>query len=97
MLGNPFERRPGISHARSVILYRAWLNGEMTVPILQSLRFGEDEIAALGRWRRQLIASIPDLRGKDLQCWCPLTSAWCHADVLLSVANGGNGARYGAR
>lgn len=29
-----------------------------------------------------------DLAGKDLACWCRL-SAPCHADVLLSIANGG--------
>lgn len=28
-----------------------------------------------------------ELRGKDLACFCPLTSP-CHADVLLEVANG---------
>jgi hypothetical protein len=26
------------------------------------------------------------LAGRDLACWCPLTSA-CHADVLLALAN----------
>lgn len=25
---------------------------------------------------------------RDLQCWCPVTSRWCHADVLLSAAQG---------
>ena len=27
------------------------------------------------------------LRGRDLACWCPLDQP-CHADVLLSLANG---------
>lgn len=30
---------------------------------------------------------IPELRGKDLACWCPLDQP-CHADVLLEWANG---------
>ena len=30
---------------------------------------------------------IPELRGKDLMCWCPETQP-CHADVLLELANG---------
>jgi hypothetical protein len=30
--------------------------------------------------------SIGELRGKDLACWCP-EGAWCHADVLLEMAN----------
>jgi hypothetical protein len=33
-----------------------------------------------------LMAALPELRGKDLVCWCaPLP---CHADVLLELANG---------
>jgi hypothetical protein len=29
-----------------------------------------------------------DLRGKNLACWCSIDETWCHADVLLEVANG---------
>ena len=33
-----------------------------------------------------LIKRLPELRGKDLVCWCaPLA---CHGDVLLKLANG---------
>jgi len=32
-------------------------------------------------------AIIPELRGKNLACWCAL-NAPCHADVLLELANG---------
>ncbi len=28
--------------------------------------------------------SLPELRGKDLACWCPLGQP-CHADVLLEL------------
>jgi hypothetical protein len=31
-------------------------------------------------------AEIPELRGKNLACWCPLDQP-CHADVLLELAN----------
>lgn len=31
-------------------------------------------------------ATIAELRGKHLACWCPLDEP-CHADVLLRVAN----------
>ncbi|WP_255183240.1 MULTISPECIES: DUF4326 domain-containing protein [unclassified Rhodococcus (in: high G+C Gram-positive bacteria)] len=34
-----------------------------------------------------LIAMLPELRGKDLACWCRLDQP-CHADVLLELANG---------
>lgn len=30
---------------------------------------------------------LTELAGKDLACWCPL-GAPCHADVLISLANG---------
>ena len=46
-------------------------------------------------WHRDLIdqhaairASIEQLRGRNLACWCPLDQP-CHADVLLEIANGG--------
>ena len=40
---------------------------------------------------------IAELGGHDLSCWCPLDDAEgnrfpCHADVLLSLAAGGDGA-----
>ncbi len=28
-----------------------------------------------------------ELRGKDLACWCDLDQPYCHADVLLEIAN----------
>lgn len=41
-------------------------------------------------WKRHsLVEEIrAELAGKDLACWCPLSSP-CHADVLLELANGG--------
>jgi hypothetical protein len=38
-------------------------------------------------WIRQ---NLHLLAGHDLACWCPLDQP-CHADVLLKVANGGEG------
>jgi len=34
---------------------------------------------------RQLIEALPELRGRDLVCWC--APAPCHADILLELAN----------
>lgn len=85
--GNPFQGRPGIGHARSVILYRAWLANELSPRILACAGFGEHEMSALYRWRERLLGKVASLAGRDLECWCPLTSAWCHADVLLRLAN----------
>lgn len=32
-----------------------------------------------------LMAALPELRGKDLVCWCAPSP--CHGDVLLELAN----------
>lgn len=37
-------------------------------------------------WDPEFAASVMDLRGRDLACWCPLDQP-CHADVLLEIAN----------
>lgn len=34
-----------------------------------------------------LLDQLPELRGRDLGCWCDLDKP-CHADVLLELANG---------
>ena len=51
-----------------------------------------DWLAGIGQdWqgsvsRSVVLARLPELRGKNLACWCPL-DAPCHADVLLELAN----------
>ena len=35
---------------------------------------------------KPVLARLPELRGKNLACWCPLDQP-CHADVLLDLAN----------
>ncbi len=36
--------------------------------------------------RNKLVKRLPDLRGKNVACWCELDRP-CHADVLLELAN----------
>lgn len=43
--------------------------------------------------RQKILDALPELRGHDLACWCPLDDGHgrrtpCHADVLLELANG---------
>jgi len=38
------------------------------------------------RTRARMLEALPELRGRDLACWCPLDQP-CHADVLLERAN----------
>jgi hypothetical protein len=46
----------------------------------------EEVIAKYEAWLRskpELIAALPELRGKDLACWCSPKA--CHGDVLLRL------------
>ena len=64
--------------------FEAWITGDA------SLSYSEN----LGSWKRddmikrraEILAHLPELRGKDLACWCPEDQP-CHADVLLRLAN----------
>jgi len=45
-------------------------------------------IALYERWlleNRELMAALPELRGKVLGCWCAPRP--CHADLLVRLAN----------
>lgn len=83
--GNPFcSRRFG--HARAVALYRLWIDRRLGALTLGKLGFCAAEIDALARWRWRLDRELPRLFGRDLECWCPRTSRWCHADILIAYA-----------
>ena len=48
----------------------------------------DEVIARYREWiatQLSLLAALPELRGKDLACWCAPQS--CHGDVLLELAN----------
>lgn len=58
----------------AVGIFREWLT--------DNARYGhgfEDE-------RQRLLARLPELRGKNLACWCGPDDC-CHADVLLELVN----------
>lgn len=65
--------------ADAVKRYRAWVNG--TIFGWKYVTMFPDE-----QWRDELNRRLPELRGKNLACWCPEGSP-CHADVLLELAN----------
>lgn len=81
--GNPVDWRdytaegfqPSSRRARewAVAVYRDWLSGRKGTGIG-------------GLKRVTVLARLPELRGKNLSCWCALDEA-CHADVLLEIAN----------
>lgn len=74
--------------AHAVQLYRLWLRGDppLLPPVLNARgrAFYSD---AFSTRRAAILDRLPELRARDLACWCPLGSP-CHADVLLELANG---------
>lgn len=87
-----FEGEPLLSlNKRSFFaadIFRWWLDFEISFASKHT-RFSE---GAQRRWhylcdrRNTILAALPDLRDKNLACFCkPLMP--CHADVLLEIAN----------
>ena len=85
MWGNPFEHRLW-GHAKATILHERWLNGRLGALSLERMGFCPGEIDALDRLRARAMADLHTLAGKDLACWCPTSSRWCHAEALLHLA-----------
>lgn len=83
---NPFDGR-GFGHARAVRLHRRWLDNRLGDLSLEMLGFCPAEIETLHRLLARVLRRLPDLGGLNLQCWCPTSSRWCHADNLLRLAN----------
>ena len=82
--GNPFRTSEHGTAARCVEMYSAMLAGYLCVT--SGPGAAEQEMC-----RRWVLEHVAELRGKDLACWCPLDQP-CHADVLLVMANAGEGA-----
>lgn len=48
----------------------------------------DEAVAAYAKWIKtqpELLAALPELRGKVLGCWCAPKA--CHGDVLAAMAN----------
>lgn len=74
--GNPFTLADARGDAAEAVrLFRTRLPGHQYF-------VDPDAESYMGR----LIASLPELRGKNLACWCKPGEP-CHADVLLELAN----------
>lgn len=82
--GNPFTAGDpfpdgvpeGVDPAPYVVrMFREWLEGAPGYERMEPDR------------RAALLARLPELRGRNLACWCRLDASACHADVLLELAN----------
>jgi hypothetical protein len=71
--GNPFKVTEDRTEADVAMAFHTWLT-------VDSCHAGIPER------RAALLAALPQLRGKNLACWCKLGEP-CHADVLLELAN----------
>ncbi len=78
--GNPFVVGIHGPRDRCVELFGFMLHGFLNISVPKG--HVDEQVAA----RREILARLPELRGKDLACWCPLDQP-CHADVLLALAN----------
>lgn len=71
--GNPFKiGENGMTRSEAIAMFRRWIEGER--PDVEPER------------RQRLLASLRELKGKDLACYCP-PGEECHADLLLELAN----------
>jgi hypothetical protein len=70
--GNPFEAKDYPTAEAAVARFRASLT-TMPKPHTES-------------YMGKILARLPELRGKNLACWCK-PGCPCHADVLLELAN----------
>lgn len=79
MFGNPFIlRKENVAGAELVARYRDLLEGR---PISQSAAHPQE----VKHRREYVLNNLDRLRGNNLACWCD--GPYCHADVLLELAN----------
>lgn len=96
--GNPFYQWMGqgddeFGPEYEVRLFGGWLDGTLTADDLFRKLAGHKQptlashtVGKLMERRKAVLSGLPELRGKNLACWCrPGTT--CHADVLLERAN----------
>lgn len=83
--GNPFQAKRW-GHAKSVILHKRWLAGDIGALTLERMGFHPAEIDALDRLRCRVLTDLHQLAGRNLACWCPVNTDWCHAETLLQLA-----------
>lgn len=90
LLGNPFKPvdPKNLNHVRAAVdYYRRYLEA----PGWGEFKCGPEAgvmLAFVPEWShaRAVLDVLPQLRGRNLACWCPI-GAPCHGDVLLDLAN----------
>ncbi|MET1028078.1 MAG: DUF4326 domain-containing protein [Dongiaceae bacterium] len=88
--GNPFSI-DDFGHDHAVELHRRWLTGgRLTAAEIVAID-PHTTALQLKQRRKEVLARLPELRGKNLGCWCRLPAPGepdlCHAALLLELAN----------
>lgn len=86
VFGNPYTGSGGVDAFREMItqMQKAMRGEGGLLPIV-----GKDYAArspSVQEHALQIVKRFPELRGKQLACWCSLDKP-CHADVLAELAN----------
>ena len=84
VFGNPFAGPADIV----TFSYRQWLRTPGQVHLWPSERIITNQGGISIYHKRLILSRLPELRGKNLCCWCSLSDE-CHADILLELANKG--------
>lgn len=74
--------KPGTERKVCIDCYRDWLTRDDFPEAMEKFPIYQ----GIEEQRVEILRRLPELRGKDLACWC--NGELCHADVLLELANG---------
>jgi hypothetical protein len=93
--GNPFKVGEVVAHRHRSAAhpFDLYVDHHPVVHVEQAVVLFESVVADRGDhqlvgYEPPLVGEIRDaLAGKDLVCWCPVDDQFCHADVLLRIAN----------
>ena len=87
--GNPFIPLNDSVEARqaAVDAFAQWVRGGiLPFSLLRRVLLSPQALGALSARRARLLSRLPELRGRDLACWCSLGGP-CHRNPLLEIAN----------
>lgn len=88
--GNPFNLDV-FGRPQAIALHHRWLTtGHVAAAEIAAIH-PKTTVAEMAERRKHVLAHLPELRGKNLACWCSLPAPGepdlCHAALLLKLAN----------
>jgi hypothetical protein len=83
LFGNPFSVEI-VGHEQAIALHRVWLTSPK---IARELGYNRETAVLLDALKAQVLAALPELRGKDLGEPAPYERDRCHAATLIELAN----------